>query len=222
MKIHLVLAISSWAVWWTLSLGVTAGMSLIVFKLGRRYSLSVVKLLSSPPFDVHFYSLIKRGIYHCRRALAGRCWVLDHVIQGRKRKYQVGSGLAWWLIKGFIPTHVCPQRNQGAKEAFLADKWEQQQYPFSLDILVKIKRKDQREVSCPTGSSSIRPNLVNNGEGLGLGLDGFKHDYACLQQQKPPAQTKGSQNLSYLKHQIKIIISIHKPFLPKGQFFNLN
>ena len=76
-------------------LGVTNGMSLIVFKLGRRYSLSVVKLPSSPPFDVHFYSLIKRGIYHCRRALAGRCWDLDHVIQGRKRKYQVGSGLAW-------------------------------------------------------------------------------------------------------------------------------
>ena len=84
----------------------TARMSLIAFKLGRRYSLSVVKLPSSPLFDVHFYSLIKRGIHHYRRALAGRFWVLDHVIQGRKRKYQMGSGLAWWLIKG-VYTNSC-------------------------------------------------------------------------------------------------------------------
>lgn len=93
--------------------------------------------------------------------------------------------------------------------------------PSVQTLWSRSKARIKERSLAPTGSS-IRPNLVNNGEGLGLGFDGFKHDYACLQQQKPPAQTKGSRNVSYLKHQIKIIISIHKPFLPKGQFFNLN
>ena len=109
----------------------TARMSLIAFKLGRRYSLSVVKLPSSPLFDVHFYSLIKRGIHHYRRALAGRFWVLDHVIQGRKRK--VPNGIRTSLVTDkrglyqFMSVHA--YRGTKGPRQVLAYKWEQQQCP---------------------------------------------------------------------------------------------